>query len=307
MGRRVQLITLGTGGALPTRERLTSCILVEDWNGNTILLDAGEACQLSLGRHGYSTPRIDVIAVTHAHGDHINGLPGILQSMAVNKRRRPLTIVASSLASRFIRETLEATETGERLGFPVHVRDAGRTGSHTIWRRGGDELILKWFPTCHTRDSIGFALSWRLRPRIIVDTEPPGPAWWVGLSDKLEAEESARIVYTGDTAPCSSVVENSRGATVLIHEATFASDREEEAVERLHSTGVHAALIAREAGVKLLVLTHISARYRGYEARRILLEARRVFPRSVLAYDGMRLSLDLPTREAPLSRILASP
>ncbi|MCE4627822.1 MAG: ribonuclease Z [Desulfurococcales archaeon] len=307
MARTVRLVMLGTGGALPTRERLTSCVLVEDWNGNTILLDAGEACQLSLARHGYSTPRIDVIAVTHAHGDHINGLPGILQSMAVNKRRRPLTVVASTLASRFIRDTLEATETGERLGFPVYVKEAERTGQHVVWRRGGDELVLGWFPTCHTRDSVGFTLSWRLRPRIILDAEPPGPSWWADLGERLSPEESARIVYTGDTAPCSTVVENSRGATVLVHEATFASDREEEALERLHSTGAHAALVAREAGAKLLVLTHISARYRGYEARRILLEARRVFPRSVLAYDGMRLSLEVPTREALLSQILASP
>ncbi len=272
-----------------------------------MLLDAGEGCQLRLSRHGYSPTNIDIIVITHGHGDHVNGVPGLLQSMAVNKRRRPLRIYAPPSVARFIIETLEATATGERLGFPVETIEIRGSDGQPLWEKGGDKLVLEWFPTCHTRESHGYRLRWLLRPRIRVDTEPPDPDSWRSLSNKLKPEQSLLLVYTGDTAPCRAVLENSRGADLLIHEATFAANMEKEALERLHSSSIHAAIIAKNAGVGLLVLTHISARYSGFEARRLLLEARYIHSKAVLAYDGMKIRLLAPTREVLLSQILASP
>lgn len=302
-----EIVFLGTGGAVPTRERLTSCIAVQDWNGAKLLLDAGEACQLRLAEAGLSPSQVDAVLVTHIHGDHVNGLPGLLQSMAVNKRRKPLTVAGPRSVVRFVSETLEASS--DRLGFPLKLVDVESEKSLTVYERGGDTLRAAWFRTCHTRDSHGYTLEWRLRPRILV---PPGlsPREAASLARAIlggEEGTTARIVYTGDTAPCTTVLEAARGALVLIHEATFDSSREREALERLHSTASHAAIIAAEAGARLLVLTHISARYRGYEARVLLEEAASLFPRTVLAHDMMRIRVRLPIRAVPLLRRQGGP
>ncbi len=306
MARKVSIVFLGTGGAVPSKERLTSSILVFDWNGHTLLLDAGEGAQLRLMEAGYSPSDIDTILLTHSHGDHVNGVAGLLQSMSVQKRRRPLTILAPPSTASFIRETLEASV--ERLGFDVVIQEASpRGGSIQLYERGGDSLWTLWFPACHTSESIGFRLEWRLRPRILVDAKASFESILSAAKSVMEREGSTlQLAYTGDTAPCKSVLEASKGVDILIHEATYDDRMESEALERLHSTSRHAAIIAREAGVRMLVLTHVSARYRGYEARRLLQEAREVFPQSLLAYDLMRLEIVAPIQEVPLTRILAS-
>ncbi|MFN4046742.1 MAG: MBL fold metallo-hydrolase, partial [Acidilobaceae archaeon] len=94
MKHRVEIVMLGTGATIPTRERLTPSILVRDWLGNRILLDAGEGAQLRLSQAGSSPSSIDLIAISHEHGDHVNGLPGLLQSMYIGGRRAPLTLIA---------------------------------------------------------------------------------------------------------------------------------------------------------------------------------------------------------------------
>ena len=301
-----EIYMLGTGGAIPSRERLTSCIAVTDWNGARLLLDAGECCQLRLQRIGLPAPQIDAIMLTHSHGDHVNGLPGLLQSMAVNKRRKPLTIIAPRRLVKFIVETLEVAES--RLGFPVTtiaVDDGAKP--HTVYTRGGDTLTIKWFRTCHTSDSHGYIIEWSLRPRLRL---PPGSSIETARSILRKVKElatTARIVYTGDTAPCETTLKAAQEALVLIHEATFTDDLREEALGRLHSTALAAAVIASVARANLLVLTHVSARYRGYEARLLLEEARKVFRNVILAYDGMRLRVRLPTREVGPSQTRDGP
>ncbi len=304
----IEILVLGSGGVMPTSERLTSSILVTDWNGYTILLDAGEGIQFNLARAGKSIHNIDLIAITHEHGDHINGVPGLIQSMTVSKRTRPLAIAGPSPVIDFITETLEATST--RLGFEIKHYRLDYTGSMKLYGRGGDSLILHWTPTCHTRESMAFALEWKLRPRIntlklIEKGATPGP--WIReliekgevaigdrkirIADVSSPSRHLKIVYTGDTAPCRTIVDLSRNADILIHEATYAADMSDEAIERRHSSSIHAAIIAKQAGVKKLILTHISPRYRGYDARRIEAEARSIFPETVLAWDLMRIIL----------------
>ena len=163
-GRLVRLTVLGSGGGAPTPERWLPAFYVEDWMGVGVLLDAGEGAQLRLAQAGRSVNDIDFILVTHAHGDHVNGLPGLLQSMYMNDRSRPLRIYAPRAVAEFVEDTLEVG--GYRLGFEVEVvRVAGR-GSARLASRGGDELVLHWFPVCHTVEAYGFKLEWRLRPRL---------------------------------------------------------------------------------------------------------------------------------------------
>ncbi len=272
--------------------------------GTGVLLDAGEGAQLRLAQAGHSVNDIDFIAVTHAHGDHVNGLAGLLQSMYINDRSRPLTIFAPRDAADYVEETLEVG--GYRLGFEVRVRKITGWGSETLASRGGDSLILSWFPVCHTVEAYGFRLEWRLRPRLdpaaLERAGVKGPmvaellsrgrvtvgGRTVVLDDVAGAPASMSLVYTGDTGPCRSVVEAARGARVLIHDSTFDSSLEDEAHERGHSTSRDAARAAAQAGVELLILAHVSARYRG-GALGLLREAREIHPRSLLAWDMARL------------------
>ncbi|WP_460123935.1 ribonuclease Z [Stetteria hydrogenophila] len=304
-GRYVEVTVLGSGGGAPTRERWLPAFFVADWMGHGILLDAGEGAQLRLAELGFSVNDIDVVAITHSHGDHVNGLPGILQSMYMNSRRRPLTILADRHTAEFVRDTLAVDR--RDLGFEVRVVEVSGVGEYVASVKGGDSLVLKWFPVCHSVEAYGFALEWRLRARLDVGKLErmglkPGP-WVSELLARGEAEAGGRrvrvedvstgprllrIVYTGDTAPCPSVVENARGARLLIHDSTFDSSLREEAEERRHSTALDAARVAREAGVEYLLLTHVSPRYRGH-ATVLEREARRVFGNARLAWDRMRL------------------
>ncbi len=317
------LVVLGSGGVMPTRERATSSILARLWNGLTLVLDAGEGAQVRLAEAGYSTHDIDYIVLTHGHGDHVNGVPGLLQSMSVSKRERPLHIAGPPDALSFVSGVLEAWR--GRLGFDVHYHLLAPGDRILLASTGGDSVELEAFKTCHTRWSLGYRLTVKLRPRVNGEAlrrlgVRPGP-WLSRLlegepvqvegrvihpADVLSGGGAYTIVYTGDTAPCTTTLEAARGAAVLLHDSTFSSDMEEEAVERGHSTAGHAALVARESGAGLLVLIHVSPRYRGVEARRLLEEASRVFPRTVLAWDLARIRVPM-ARGAPRPRTRASP
>ncbi|MEB3844191.1 MAG: MBL fold metallo-hydrolase [Desulfurococcales archaeon] len=308
MGRSVDVVFLGTSGAVPSRERFLSGILVRDWHGNTILLDAGEGVQLRLRQAGYSPTDIDWVLVTHSHGDHVNGLAGLIQSMHVLGRREPLHIIGPETVTRFVLETLEVDK--RRLGFQVYTTPISWgtiRGATVLYEHGGDKLLAGWYKTCHTPDSYGFLLEWALRVRLDKDklSALPRDRARRAVEALLMTRPATRlrISYTGDTLPCENVVESSMGADLLIHDSSF-SVEEEDAHEKGHSTALDAASAASLAGVGLLVLTHISTRYSGYEARRLLLEARRVFPRSILAYDLMRLRLEAPILVADPARIL---
>ncbi|MEB3860550.1 MAG: MBL fold metallo-hydrolase, partial [Desulfurococcales archaeon] len=156
----VEVTMLGTGSAVPTETRWPSSVLVRDWRGAAILLDAGEAAQIRVRGAGVAPERIDVIAITHDHGDHVNGLPGLLQSMQVGGRRRPLTIVAPRSLSELLDYLLEGA-----LSFEVNVREASGHGSLEL--SGGSGVTrLSWFKTCHTEDSVGYRIAWIERPSI---------------------------------------------------------------------------------------------------------------------------------------------
>lgn len=307
MARSVEVIFLGTAAGTPTTRRWLPGILVKDWNGYTILLDSGEGVQYQMQRYGYSINKIDVVAITHPHGDHINGLPGLIQSMYMLDRRKPLTIYGSREAIEFVRDTLEVERLN--LGFQVRLKPIEDSGSHRLYGQGGDELLIEWAPSCHSIEAYSFKLTWRLRPRIdparlsalgiedprLISTLAKRGVLDIGnrritLADvALERPKEASLVYTGDTSPCNSIIDLVSGARILIHDSSFDSSRKPDALERGHSTAADAAEIARKAGVDLLVLTHISGRYRGGEARILLDEARAIHPRTLLAWDGMRL------------------
>ena len=288
----LELLFLGTGAAVPSREHSTSCIAVRS-GSNIILLDCGEGSQRQIMVSPFSFMKIRAILITHMHGDHVFGLPGLLQTMGISGRKEPLTVYGPRGIAAGLSAMMSATE-GETT-YPVDVVEL--SGGETFQV---GTMTVECYPTDHGMPSVGYVVREPDRPGKL-DRDA---ALALGIRDgpdmaKLKNGEtvngvrpeqvlgpSARgqsVSYTGDTLPCQSVVEASRGVDVLVHEATYTESEADQARDHYHSTSMSAAEVARAAGVGCLMLTHISNRYddRGV----ILEEARATFPNSFVAED----------------------
>ncbi len=291
----LDVVFLGTAGSMPTADRSPTALLLRR-GGERLLFDCAEGTQRQMLRSTLGLIDLHEVFLTHYHADHYLGLPGMLKTFALRGREVPITIYGppglndlfGSLRRIFGRLTyryeLRELEPGETL------------------RRGDYRLVT--FPVRHGVSSIGYALVEDDRPgRFDVETAdalgvPFGPERGalqrgepVTLADGSVvtpgqvlggARPGRTVVIAGDTAPCETVLEASRGADLLVHEATFLEDERDRARETAHSTAADAAEIAREAGVGMLALTHLSTRYFGPEAAR---EARAIFPGTVVPRD----------------------
>jgi ribonuclease Z len=298
----IRVTLLGTAAARPTVGRNVAGICVQR-EGDLLLFDCGEGTQRQMMRYGTGFG-IQAIFVTHLHADHFLGVIGLLRTMGLQGREETLRIYGPQGA----KDTLErATRLGiDRVQFPVRVHELAEGD-----KVGFGEYEVEAFRVQHGTPALGFAL--REHPRLgRFDVEkaramgiPEGPLY--GKLHKGEPVEfdgrtilpeevvgSPRagrlVVYAGDTRPVPGTVEFSRGADLLIHEATFTEDEAQRAYETYHSTAKGAAVLARDAGVERLVLTHLSARYADNPAP-ILEEARAFFPETVVGYDGMAVEL----------------
>jgi len=297
---------LGTAASRPTVERGVSSLAVIR-EGETFLFDCGEGTQRQMMRYGISFAFEDLF-FTHVHSDHILGLTGLIRTMALQGRTEPLRLWAPRGAARTLRQCISLG--GERTTFPIDITelDAGESVKRPDHR-------LDTFAVSHgPSQSLGYALVeeerlGRFNPERARELGiPEGPLWGrihkgqsITLDDGRviapselvgERRRGRRIVITGDTRPCENTIAASRDADLLIHEATFADDEAARALETGHSTAREAADVARKAGVRRLVLTHISARY-SRDTHELEREARSVFPRSSVARDGTEIELSL--------------
>lgn len=301
---------LGTAGAVPTTQRNPSSIFVNR-DGDKLLFDIGEGTQRQMMRYGTGFG-ISQIFITHLHGDHFYGLPGLLETFAINERAEPLTIHVPPRS----RSDLVAliTASGGDPQYPVQINEV--TPGEVVFQC--DEYEICAFRTDHRIRSVGYCIiEYERRGRFDKEKAvslgvPEGPMFSqlhngssVELADGTVVEPEQvvgpprpgrHVVYTGDTRPTDTVVEYSRDADLLIHDGTFGEDYRDRAVETAHATAREAGEMARNAGVRKLVLTHISSRYAS-DASRLADEARAVFDGEVVvAYDGYEFSV--PFREA---------
>jgi ribonuclease Z len=298
---------LGTGAATPTVDRNVAGLAVQR-EGETILFDCGEGNQRQMMRYGVGFSFTEIF-FTHYHADHILGVTGLLRTMGLQDRTAPVTLYGPRGAQRILGAAIALGI--ERNKFPVEINEV-KPGDRL--RREQYDIVV--FETEHRPDTIGFALAehtrlGRFNPERARELGiPEGPLWGrlhkgetivladgrsVAPADLVGAPRRGRtLVYSGDTRPSLAVVEAARGADLLIHEATFGSDELERAKETGHSTAAEAARVAVEAGVRRLVLTHISPRYTR-DAPELLAEARAIFPETVVARDG--LTVDVPFAE----------
>lgn len=283
-------------------------------------MDCGEGTQRQLMRS--AGVRIDHIFLTHLHGDHYLGLPGLLKTLSLQGREEPLSVWGPPGLEELFRE---AARVFGRQQFPMDVREV-QPGPVTLI----DGCRVSAARTEHGPPSVAYAFEEDSRPglfhpeRALAMGVPPGPLFrrlqmgetvesqdgrLVAPEDVMDGRRPGRkIVISGDTRPSFGVIELARAATVLVHDATFSEEERERAVETGHSTAAEAGQVAAMAGVDLLVLTHISSRHSRGE---LLAEARRVFGCSELPSDFDRLVVPYPDKgpcrimrraEAPASR-----
>ncbi len=301
---------LGTSASRPTVERSVSAIAVER-EGETLLFDCGEGTQRQMMRYGVSFALNDIF-FTHFHADHFLGLPGLLRTLALQGRTDPMRVWGPSGASRILKQVASLGAERPTFALEVHELEPG-----TALKRGDYAIVataaVHRGPTALTYAIVEDERRGRFNPdRARALGIPEGPLWGrihkgetITLDDGRSIPPSAlvgptrsgrRVAVTGDTRPCDATVEIARGADLLVHEATFTEEESERARETGHSTAREAARVAQRAGVRRLVLTHLSARYTRDTAE-LEREAREIFPATIIARDGMEI--DVPYTDEP--------
>ncbi len=300
---------LGTSASVPTRARGTSATLIAR-GGERWLVDCGEGTQRQFLRSGLGLVDVDVILLTHLHGDHILGLPGLVKTYGLRGRQRPLRVVGP----RGLRELVDRL--GGIIGrtpYTLLIEEATAERVHE-----SDGAVIESFHTDHSVSSLGYAIVEDNRPGAFDVAAagslgvPPGPLFGrlqrgetVTLGDGsavrpdqvLGPERAGRtIVIPGDTRPCESTAAAAAGADLLIHEATFLHAELDRALETRHSTAKEAAELGRAAGVRLLALTHLSSRFMPRDARS---EAEAVFPDVIVPRDFDQVELPFRERGEP--------
>ncbi len=301
----MKIIFLGTGGSLPTKERGLTSIAIRR-KGELLLFDCGEGTQRQMTWTEVSPMNIDTIFLTHFHGDHFLGIPGLVQTMSLMDRERKLKIYGPPETKEKVSKLIQIPTYTEKFEVKIQELEPGEK----IER---EEYFIETAEPDHSVNEIAYALNEKQRPGKFHPEKAknlglqPGPKYArlqngesVKLSDGtiIKPEQvlgpprpGRKIVYSGDTRPSENIKELARDADVLIHEATFGSDLEEEAEVAGHSTAKGAASLAEEAGVERLFLTHRSPRYSDPSV--LEEEAREVFPNTVFAEDLMEVEVEL--------------
>lgn len=297
---QIRIVFLGTGAAAPTRQRNVSSVAAV-LDGSVLLFDCGEGTQHQLMRSAVRTGALEAIFVTHLHGDHLFGLPGLIATLGLNARSAPLTVYGP----KGLRAFLEAIPYPGTT-YDVEIFEIAPQKDVEVRRGPGYRVYASLLH--HSVPCFGYLIVEEDRAGAF-DVEaaralgvPEGPLFGrlqrgfdVEVGGRMVRSEEVvgprrrgrRIAFCTDTRPCDAAVELARGADLFIHEATYANDHEREAVERFHSTAAEAARVAQEAAPQRLVLTHVSARYE--DDRPLLDDARPIFPAVEVARDLLEI------------------
>ncbi|MBC2183347.1 ribonuclease Z [Listeria sp. FSL L7-0233] len=298
----MELIFLGTGAGVPSRGRNVTSIALSMLNErNTIwLFDCGEATQHQIMRSQIKLSKLEKIFITHLHGDHIFGLPGLLSSRSFQGGESDLTIYGPAGIEEYVETSLRLS--GTRLTYKIIFNEIepGLIFEDKMFSITVDELD-------HGLRSFGYRIIEKDKPgaldakKLIAAGVEAGPIFQklkngetvtladgrvIDGKDYIDEPQKGKIISIfGDTKATDSELGLALNADVLVHEATFEGDKEKLAGEYMHSTTLQAASLAKKANVKKLILTHISSRYDRDASKELLIEAQSVFENTEIAYD----------------------
>ena len=298
----MELIFLGTGSGVPSKERNVSSLaltLLQEQN-SIWLFDCGEATQQQILRTSIKPRKINKIFITHLHGDHLFGLPGLLSSRSFQGGDDLLTIYGPKGIKEYVETSLQIS--GSHLTYPLEFVELSEG---KLFENDTFEVHCKKLQ--HGITSYGFRIEEKDKPgELLVKklTEKgilPGPIYrkikeqettilpngeWITRSDFLGADKKGRTIsILGDTRNTENNAEFVSGSDVLVHEATFSQESEQLAEKYFHSTTTQAANLAKHSSVQKLVLTHISSRYQKQDYQELAQEAKSIFPATELAHD----------------------
>lgn len=260
------------------------------YQSELLLWDCGEGTQRQLMRYKTGYGSIDAIFITHPHLDHFIGIYGLLETMKLSSPSpRPVNVFLP-----------RGVEVG---GYDFASISKMKSGE--LYK--GKGFTVDAFPVKHSKGSYGLVFQEKekikfhekkahglgLKGTLFRDIQKKGKVKTakgeVRLEDVTWVKPGRRIVYSGDCLPDSNTIKAAKGADLLIHEGTFDASLKEEAGERMHSTAEDAASVAKRAGVKRLIITHVSPRYS--DVAPLLEQARKIFPKTEIAKDGMKIDL----------------
>jgi ribonuclease Z len=311
----LQVTFLGTSSGVPTRGRNVSAVALRlPQRAELWLFDCGEGTQHQFLRSELRVSQLRRVFVTHMHGDHVFGLPGLLASLGLAGSCGGIDLYGPDRLRDFLEGVLHTSST--RIGYPLRYHRSSRAAASGELLLEDGDVSVRCAPLTHRVPAYAYRIDQKPRPgRFDVEQAralgiPPGPVYAqlkLGRSVTLEdgriingsslcgpERPGASVMYCTDTVFCEAAVELARGADLLIHESTFAHAEADLAIARQHSTSTMAAQTALAAGVKQLALTHLSPRYVAGSPvgpDDLLAEARAIFANTLLARDF--LSIDV--------------
>ncbi|MGP4042284.1 ribonuclease Z [Gracilibacillus sp. D59] len=305
----MQLHFLGTGAGLPSKDRNVTSIVLDLLQERNVLwmFDCGEATQHQILHTSIKPRKIEKIFITHLHGDHIFGLPGLLSSRSFQGGEEPVTIYGPTGIKQFIETALTVSQS--KLSYPIIIKEL-KEG--VIFE--DDQFLITVKKLEHAIDSFGFRIDEKNSPgpllveKLKEEGINPGPIYrqfkteetvklpngntvrskdYIGMPKKGKS-----LAILGDTRVNQEIVSFIENVDLLVHEATFSKEQEELAYNYYHSTTAQAAKIAQKANVQELVLTHISSRFQQDQVDLLLSEAKRYFEKTVIAHDFYSTSVN---------------
>jgi ribonuclease Z len=297
----LELFVLGTGGMMPLPGRFLTSVLLRR-EGDLFLFDCGEGTQVSLRMLNLRWKKINTIFISHTHADHVTGLPGILMLSSQVDREEPLYIIGPPKIREYVEETRRVLDMYINYEIVVHeIREPG-----TVYE--GEGYHIEAFRLEHTKPCFGYNLVEDERPGVFDPDQasalgvPKGPLWArlqsgesVSASDGSTVHSSQvmgpnrpgrKFSFVTDTSYFPEIAREVSGADFLVCEGMFREELEESAADKKHLTAAQAARIAKEAGgVLKMGLIHYSPRYTEAELKKLLKEARGIFPHTILTRD----------------------
>lgn len=312
----LNLTLLGSGGGMPMPNRFLSSLLI-NYKGRKILMDCGEGTQVAMRKINTGFKSLDIICITHVHGDHIFGLPGLLSTMGNSDRTDPITIIGPEGIEGIIEDMMRVVS---YLPYKVNIIENPMKSLNIYSSSSGiylkeqhdvhnEEIILSTILLEHSAPCLGYSLYLARKPKFIpskaVKNKVPIELWSrlqagedIRYKEKLyypsmvlgEKRTGIKLSYITDTRPIDTIPKFINGSDLLICEGTYGDNKDmDKAIKNKHMTFSEAAELARKGNVKELLLTHFSPAIdepKGYN-----LNAKSIFENSIIGFDGFTKSL----------------